>query len=79
MNHPVTRHDLELLERRIMSALSDKITALSTVVDTAIAELATLRDKLESDGVTPADLAAIDAIQAKLHAAVTPPAPSNPA
>jgi hypothetical protein len=81
----VTASDLEAFGERLMSVLSDKIDAVTTTTDAAIArvqadvtaltaKVAELQALVDSGGATPADLAALDALQAKL-AALDPTAP----
>lgn len=63
------------MERKIMSAVTDKIAAATASADAAIArvqgDVASLQaqiDELKANATTPDDLAAIDALQAKLDA-----------
>ncbi len=74
---PVTKRDLERLENKIMSAISDfaaKQNAFNDRMDTAIADLQgdvkSLNDQIaalqaSTGGITPEDQAALDALQAR--------------
>jgi hypothetical protein len=75
----VTLDDLQALESKLMSVITDKIAALTTSVDGALArvqeDVTTLQAKIDAlqaqvdAGVaTPEDLAALDALQAKVDA-----------
>lgn len=78
-----TKHDLELMEERIMSAISDfatKQNAFNDRIDTAISDLSSdvqaLNDKItelqNSPGaITPEDQALLDAIQARTGTVAT--------
>lgn len=55
-----------------MALLDDKIAALTATADRMIADLASLRSQLataQASATTPAQLAALDALQAKLDTA----------
>ena len=82
-----TQADLEALGEKLMSALSDKLAALGTTADAAIArvqsdvtalkaQIAALQATVDSGGATPDDLAALDTLNAKL-AALDPTQPAT--
>lgn len=71
-----------------MSQLSDKIAAVNTSFDDAVTrvntEITALKDEIARLGATPADIAALDALETKAKDLVTatptptPPPPTEP-
>lgn len=76
---PAVMAYLQQMEARIVSALSDKITAVTASTDAAISrvqadvtnlksEIAALQAQVDAGGASQADLDALDALKAKLDA-----------
>jgi hypothetical protein len=68
----VTLADLQALESRLMSVLSDKLAELTAAVDGVKTRIASL----EANAATPEDLAAIEAAKQSLDSILPTPAPT---
>jgi len=73
-NRPVTLAELEALEQRIMSVISDKITAVTASIE----EVKTRVAALETNAPTQADLDQLDAAKVALDAIAVPPVVPTP-
>ena len=71
-NRPITKHDLDQLEKRIMSQITDITTGIQTNLDKITADIAALTAAGVGGGATPpSDVAAVQTIATNVQTATT--------